>query len=206
MWAHMWARGVNWVTPAAPWTVFDNVFRVDSVQFSPDSKTLASGGFDGTIRLWDLRDPGAQPTVLPGHELRVIRVRFSPDGERLASASADTSVRLWDMDDPNAPPTLLYGHEGIVFGLAFHPVSELQSRCRDEHRMATGASRSGDGDGRGAGRADTGGGGRQGPEPHHHTRRVQTLDVRRCAGGVYRLREEGARLLPRLRRVPAVIG
>ena len=41
---------------------------VFSVAFSPDGQTLASGSADNTIRLWDLRQPAAAPTVLRGHE------------------------------------------------------------------------------------------------------------------------------------------
>ena len=30
---------------------------VDSVAFSPDGHTLATGSLDGTVRLWDVTDP-----------------------------------------------------------------------------------------------------------------------------------------------------
>ena len=41
---------------------------VCSVAFSPDGQTLASGSGDKTVRLWDLRQPTAAPTVLRGHD------------------------------------------------------------------------------------------------------------------------------------------
>ena len=85
--------------------------EVFSVAFSPDGQTLASGSGDNTIRLWDLRQPAAAPTVLRGHENWVYSVAFSPDGQTLASGSGDNTIRLWDLRQPAAAPTVLRGHE-----------------------------------------------------------------------------------------------
>jgi WD40 repeat protein len=65
------------------------------VAFSLDGLTLATGGDDQVIRLWDLRDPSAPPMQLTGHEDWVSSVAFSPDGRILASGGFDNSVRLW---------------------------------------------------------------------------------------------------------------
>jgi len=68
----------------------------NSVAFSPDGYTLASGCMDKTIKLWNLNKSHLCRT-LKGHQLSVESVAFSPDGYTLASGSKDKTIRLWDV-------------------------------------------------------------------------------------------------------------
>ena len=74
-------------------------------------RRLASGSADKTVRVWNLRQPTAAPTVLQGHDDAVLSVAFSPDGQSLASGSRDKTVRLWNLRQPTAAPTVLQGHD-----------------------------------------------------------------------------------------------
>jgi WD40 repeat protein len=53
---------------------------VGCAAYSPDGKTLATGGHDKTIRLWDV-DSGRERATLRGFANPPLRVRFSPDGK-----------------------------------------------------------------------------------------------------------------------------
>jgi WD40 repeat protein len=89
---------------------------VNSLAFSPDFRLLATGGFDSSIRLWEVRS-GHLLATLWRHRLGVVAVAFSPNGRLLASASSDKTVRLWDVgtrgDRPREAATLA-AHESAV--------------------------------------------------------------------------------------------
>ena len=93
---------------------------VESVGFSPDGRTLASRGYNKTLRLWDAVT-GTHKRTLTGHTSGVYSVAFSPDGKTLASGSSDKTVRLWDAVTGTHKRTLT-GHTMFPYGLLFHSI------------------------------------------------------------------------------------
>jgi len=64
--------------------------------FSPDGKTVATSGYDRTVRLWDAAT-GRAGAILYGHGSRVSKVVFSPNGSYLASEALDSTGIIWDV-------------------------------------------------------------------------------------------------------------
>jgi WD40 repeat protein/serine/threonine protein kinase len=74
----------------------NKAYRVYTMAFSPDGRTLAAGVGDGTIQFWGV-PTGGRLSTLAGHRQPVYALAFSPDGRTLASASNDGTVKLWHL-------------------------------------------------------------------------------------------------------------
>jgi WD40 repeat protein len=98
-----------------------------SVAFSPDSKLLACGDFEGQIYLWQIinsqqsiAETQQLIAVLAGHTSWLWAVSFNPNGNMLASASLDSTIKLWDVNKEICLKTL-QGHSSTVHSISFSP-------------------------------------------------------------------------------------
>ena len=106
---------------------------VESVTFSPDGGTLASGSWDEAVKLWDVTTQTNIATL--GHNGWVSSVSFSPNGTTLASGSGAV-VKLWDVTTRTNVATL-EGHTTGVRSVSFSP---------DGTVLASGSGNDGDGE------------------------------------------------------------
>jgi WD40 repeat protein len=103
---------------------------VTEVAFSPDGKTLATGGADNTIWLYSIASgkPAGAPLAYGG------QFHYSSDGMYLGIVNDDGTGRLWDVAAGKSP-VIFTGYEGSVI-LAFSPTGHklaLSSTCACVH-------------------------------------------------------------------------
>ncbi len=100
--------------------------HIGCIEFSPDGKILASGGWNQlhSVVLWDVTT-GQQKAVfqrnIPNtHGIDVRCLSFSSDGKTLASGQGDGIITLWDIKT-GKQKTLSGVHSSHVYGMSFSP-------------------------------------------------------------------------------------
>ena len=88
---------------------------VNSVSFSPDGATLASGSGDGTVKLWDVATGRAYRHAPRTYGWGHVGIVFTGWSDTLASGSWDGTVKLWDVAT-HATIATLQGHTDWVNG------------------------------------------------------------------------------------------
>ena len=94
---------------------------VSALAVSPDGKTIASGGIDHEIRLWDAATGAPRGEPLVGHDDVVMDLAFTPDGDTVVSGSNDGSLRLWDVSTGAARGLPLTGHTSWINDIVVSP-------------------------------------------------------------------------------------
>jgi WD40 repeat protein len=116
------ASGTIVIRDVGTWTIVRQLHHpggATSVAFDKDGLGLFSGGYDGTVRRWDLRD-GRLDRTFSGPQRPVWTTDVSPDGKLLAAAGEDAIVRIWKIEGGGRPAELR-GHTRNIWEVRFSP-------------------------------------------------------------------------------------
>ena len=103
---------------------------IADIAFSPDSKTLASRSWEGTIYLWNTQN-GKRLQTLEGQAGFTRSLAFSPDGKTLANVSSEGTIYLWNTQNGKRLQTL-EGQAGFAQPLAFSPDGKTLANVSSE--------------------------------------------------------------------------
>jgi serine/threonine protein kinase/WD40 repeat protein len=99
-----------------------------AVAWSSDGRTLVTGAFDGTVRLWDTTDWAERDRIV-AHDRSIVALAISPDNRVLATTAGDvvslwnirTGRRYFDLSLPQdaANVRLKFSPDGSILGAEF---------------------------------------------------------------------------------------
>jgi WD40 repeat protein len=109
-----------------PWPVG----HVVSVAFGPHGGRVATGGTDGTVRVWN-SETGEQIGSFQGSTGSVSSVAFSPDGRWIVAGGSDGTTRIWAVGS-HQPLAVLRIHTDSVNSVAVTPDLRIVSGSDDQ--------------------------------------------------------------------------
>jgi WD40 repeat protein len=102
---------------------------VRAITFSPDGKTVYTGGYDGQLLAWETAaDQPAPSRKIAAHTGWVRAIAIGADGREIATCGNDNLVKLWNAADG----TLIHafqGHDSHVYNVVFHPDGQSLVSC-----------------------------------------------------------------------------
>ena len=96
-------------------TLRDHLESVNSVAFSPDALWLASGGDDGQVRIWNVRDGRGLLSIFPSSDFNWLTV--APNGAFDSREIERSGAVSWVMPDDPLPPFRPKCSCGIIMSL-----------------------------------------------------------------------------------------
>ena len=105
---------------------------VTALAFSPDEQYLATGSWDGVIKMWNAAS-GALLWTSPAVDA-IMGLAFSPDGRTLTSGGTDGQIRIWDVASDALLQTL-NDHTGPVFCVTWSPNGEFLASAGHDARI-----------------------------------------------------------------------
>ncbi len=114
--------------------LMEHILPVEALDFTADSKRLASGSRDGTAKVWDVTT-GNLILTLQGHTGPVKSLQFIENGKMLHSSSSDGVIRVWNVD-ANTEKLIHTKPPWLAFASVFSSDGKtIASACWNEVRL-----------------------------------------------------------------------
>lgn len=115
---------------SAKWTMLAHEKDVNAVAISPDSRLVATGSQDRSLKLWDVAKGTLQFTCT-GHKRGIWNVTFSAVDRIVASCSGDATVRLWNVANGSCLRTFQGHLSGVLRSMFISGGTQLASAGAD---------------------------------------------------------------------------
>jgi len=126
-------RGGNYAPAGVPSHTLGHTAAVPSVAVTNDGQYLASGGEEGTIKIWDPRSNySCVKSFYKAHKGSVTALTFRMGTHQLFSGSTDRTIKLYNIDQMAYVETL-YGHVSDITSID----SLYRDRCLTSSRDKT---------------------------------------------------------------------
>ena len=107
---------------------------VKVVALSPDGRSIATGGYEGVVKVRD-STTGRDLRAMRAFDDAIVSLAFQPDGQGLAAAVGRTVwLRSWG-GEKNQGPTTPQSHSGGATSVAFSPDGSLLASCGEDDRV-----------------------------------------------------------------------
>lgn len=85
----------------APLYDFPHGHVVKTLDWSPDSARIATGGHEGVLRVFDVREPDKEPrTFTLSQKVSISKCNWV-DNSTVLAAGEDGAIRIWNVDEPD---------------------------------------------------------------------------------------------------------
>ena len=104
---------------------------VASVRSAPSLNLVATGGWSGTVKVWDA-EKCTEVRSWKAHGDRCTGVSWAPDSSYIATCGADSEAAVWSLDK-DEPLCRLRGHRARLGGVAVHPFGKHVATTSFDH-------------------------------------------------------------------------